>query len=225
MNFEIVCPSCGALSSPAVGVCPYCKTVMTTETEKQNPTMSTIKQLYNDGKTDRALVMARNLETQKPELLKDTDFAILYANILFEVDGPSSKTRAVLGQAFGEHPADPRLAEYLELVEAEANLSQEKNDAGEQELAQIIRRSPENVYALFFLGSHLYWVEKDSQQALRYLEPCVRLRPNFIRAKACLAVVYKDLGMRDAAARLLNDCATKTSGSTKEFFQSFAQSA
>ncbi|MBF0387194.1 MAG: hypothetical protein HQL20_04990 [Candidatus Omnitrophica bacterium] len=225
MNFEIVCPNCGALSSPAVGVCPYCKSAMTTETEKHNPTLATIKKLYNDGQTDRALVMAKSIETQKPELLKDVDFAILYAKILFEVDGPSSKTRAVLGQAFSEHPANPHLAEYMEVVEAETNLSHEKSDAGAQELAQIIRRSPENVYALFFLGSHLYWVEKDSQQALRYLERCVRLRPNFVRAKACLAVVYKELGMRDAAARLLNDCATKTFGSTRQFFQNFAQSA
>ena len=33
MNFEIICSNCGAPSSPTIGVCPYCKAVMTTEDE------------------------------------------------------------------------------------------------------------------------------------------------------------------------------------------------
>ena len=225
MNFEIVCPNCGALSSPAVGVCPYCKSAMTTDTEKQVPTLTTIKTLYSDGKTDKALLLAKDLETQQPELLKNVDFALLYANILFEVDGPSSKIKAILGQAFTSNPSNAQVTEYLDVVDAESNLTDEPNDAGEQMLVQIVRRSPENVYALFFLGSHLYWVEKDAQKSLRYLEQCVRLRPNFIRAKACLAAVYKALNMNDAASRLLDECAAKASDkNTKEFFKNFAQS-
>ena len=214
MNFDIICPNCGALSSPTIGICPYCKSVMTTEEEKKTPVITNIKKAFNEGNLEQALSLAKVLETQKPESLKNVEFVLLYTQILIEVDGPSSKTKSLLNQALIDNPADSRLSDYLEIVEAESNLSHDKDDSGEVALANIIRRSPENVHALFLLGSHLFWVEKDSQRALRYLEQCTRLRPNFIKAKACLAAVYKDLGRKDIAARLFNECAAKTSDST-----------
>lgn len=224
MNFDIICSNCGAPSSPTVGVCPFCKAVMTTEDDKQHPSISKIKTLFNDGKIDQALSLVNNMAVQKPESLKSANFALLYVQTLIEVDAPSAKIKSILIQALNEHPNHPQLLEYLEVAEAEANLSHDKDDIGETELANIIRRSPENVHALFLLGAHLFWIEKDSQRALRYLEKCVRLRPNFIRAKACLAAVYKDLNMHDFAARLLTDCATKTSDKwAKEFFKNFAK--
>ena len=227
MNFETICQNCGAPSSPAVGVCPYCKSVMVkdTEEEKQTPSISKIRSLFNDGDVDQALVLAQTLETQKPDAAKGAEFALLYTQILIEVDGPSSKIRSLLNKALVENPSDARLLEYLEVVEADSNLSHEKNDAGEVALANIIRRSPENAHALFLLGSHLFWVENDTQRSLAYLERCVRLRPNFLRAKACLAAVYKKLGLNGNAERLLNECAVKTSDrSTKEFLRDFANS-
>jgi len=52
-----------------------------------------------------------------------------------------------------------------------------------------------------------------------------RLRPNFIRAKACLAAVYKSLELNDHATRLLNECAAKTSdASLKVFFKNLVKS-
>ena len=223
MSFDIICPNCGAPSSPVIGVCPYCKAVMTTESEKKNPVITNIKKAFNEGNLEQALALAKVLETQKPDSLKNVEFVLLYTQILIEVNGPSSKTKSLLNQALIDNPADSRLSDYLEIVEAESNLSHDKDDSGEVALANIIRRSPENIHALFLLGSHLFWVEKDSQRALRYLEQCTRLRPNFIKAKACLAAVYKDLGRKDFAVKLFNECAAKTSDSTiKEIFTNLA---
>ena len=165
------------------------------------------------------------LEAQKPDVAKNAGFALLYAKILIEVDAPSSKIRAILNHALVENPSDVRLIEYLEIVEADSHLSHEKNDAGEVALANVIRRSPENAHALFLLGSHLFWMEDDTQRSLVYLERCVRLQPNFLRAKACLAAVYKKLGLDDHAERLLKECAAKTPNQDmKEFFMDFAKS-
>ena len=223
MNFDIICPNCGAPSSPTIGICPYCKAVMTTEEEKKTPILTNIKKAFNEGNLEQALSLAKAFETQKPESLKNVEFVLLYTQILIEVDGPSSKTKSLLNQAVIDNRSDSRLLDYMEIVEAESNLSHGKDDSGEVALANIIRRSPDNVHALFLLGSHLFWVEKDSQRALRYLEQCVRLRPNFIKAKACLAAVYKDLNRSDLAAMLFKECAAKTSDSTiKKIFTNFA---
>jgi predicted ATP-dependent serine protease len=78
MNFDIICSNCGASSSPTVGVCPYCKSVMTTEDDKQHPSISKIRTLFNDGKIDQALSLANNLAVQKPESLKSTNFVLSY---------------------------------------------------------------------------------------------------------------------------------------------------
>ncbi len=223
MSFDIVCANCGAQSSPTIGVCPYCKSVMTTEAEKKTPAIGSIKKSFNDGQLERALSLAKILETQNPDSLKSREFVLLYTQILLEAEGPSTKIKSLLNQALIENPSDPQLLEYLEVAEAESNLSREKDDVGEISLSNIIRRSPENVHALFLFGSHLFWVEKDAQRALRYLEQCVRLRPNFFRAKACLAAVYKALKMDDLAVRFCNECASKASDpEMKKFFTDFA---
>ncbi len=223
MSFDIVCTNCGAPSSPAIGICPYCKSVMTTGVEKKFPAIGSIKKYFNDGQLEKALSLANALETQKPDSLKSKEFVLLYAQILLEVDGPSTKIKSLLNQSLIDNPSDPQLLEYLEVVEAESNLSREKDDAGEIALTNIIRRSPENVHALFLLGSHLFWIEKDAQRALKYLEQCVRFRTNFFRAKACLAAVYKALKMDDLAVRFCNECASKVlDPEMKKFFTDFA---
>ena len=225
MNFETICQNCGALSSPVVGVCPYCKSVMSSEGETQNPSMTRIKNLFSEGNIDEALVAANALETKNPDAVNNANFTLLYAQILLEVDGPSSKIKSVLNRTLLETPSDPRLLEYLEIVEAESHLSHDKDDAGEVALVNIVRRSPENAHALFLLGSHWCWVEGDAQRAVSYLERCVKLRPNFLRAKACLAAVYKKLGIKNQAEKLLNECAAKTSDpGMKAFFRDFVKS-
>lgn len=225
MNFEIACSNCGAVSSPVVGVCPFCKSIMTKAADgtKQDASVPFIQSLYDDGKLEQALALAAAFEKQDPESVKNANFVLLYVQIQLEVDAPSSKTRSILNQALVANPSHPDLLEYLEVVEAEFHLTRESGNEGEVALANIIRRSPKNVHALFLLGRYLFWVEGDPQRALKYLESCVRLRPNFIRAKACLAAVYNALNMKDVAARLMSECSAKASdSSTKEFFKNYA---
>lgn len=193
MNFDIVCKNCGAPSSPDIGVCPYCKTVMAEESEKKTPIIANIKKYFDDGNMDRALELARALEAKKPDSIKNKEFVLLYVKILIEVAAPSTKIKSLLLNALIENPSDPQLLEYLEVIEAESNVSRHKNDAGETTLLNIVRRNPENVHALFLLGRHLFWTENDPYGALRYMEQCVKLRPNFSKAKNCLEAIYKSL--------------------------------
>ena len=58
MSFDVVCPNCGAPSGPSVGVCPFCKTTLSGTTPKEDSTITTIRRLYSDGKTEQALVLA-----------------------------------------------------------------------------------------------------------------------------------------------------------------------
>src|SRR5580698_3653607 len=98
MNFEIACPNCGAISSPVVGICPFCKSVMTKAADgtKQVASVPLIQSLYDDGKVEQALALAVTLEKQDAESLKNAGFVLLYVQIQIEVDAPSSKTRSIL---------------------------------------------------------------------------------------------------------------------------------
>lgn len=223
MSFNIICDSCGAPSSSEIGICPYCKSVMASKAGKSAPTVARIKKCFDDGHIEQALSLAADIEAQKPDLLKDKEFVLLYARILFEAEGPSTKIKSLLNHALFEHPSDPLLLEYLEVAEAESNLSRERNDAGETALINIVRRSPHNYCALFLLGRHLFWVERDAERALIYLEQCVRIRPNFLRAAGCLVAVYKALNMNDSAAGFCADRASKTADPKKK--QLFAELA
>ena len=224
MSFDIICINCGAPSAPSVGVCPFCKAILTSKNPKSDaPTITKINKFFNDGKIGNALSLVTAAEKSKPALLKSARFTLLYVKILLEVDGPSSKIKGLLSHALLEHPEDPSLIEYMEVVDARSNLSREKNDIGEVELANIIRRSPKNIHALFLLGSHLFWVEKETQRSLLCLEKCHRLRPNFLRASACLGSLYKHLGLNTQANRLFRKCASlETNKEMKDYFKKLA---
>lgn len=224
MSFEIVCNSCGAPSSPSVGICPFCKSVMSPKKAgKDSPTITRIKTLYNEGKMAQALSLVKMAESSKPKLLGNANFILLYVKILIEVDGPSSKIKSLIGQALLDHPDHPELLEYMEVIDARSKLFHGKDDAGELELANLLRRSPNNVHALFLLGSHLFWIEKQTQRPIRLLEQCHRLRPNFLRANACLGALYKSMGLDAQAARIFRICAKlETDKEMKAYFKSLA---
>jgi hypothetical protein len=69
------------------------------EEERQTPSLARIRTLFNEGKVDQALVFAQTLEAKKPDAIKNAGFALLYAQILIEVDAPSSKLRSILNHA------------------------------------------------------------------------------------------------------------------------------
>ncbi|EFK94982.1 hypothetical protein LDC_3010, partial [sediment metagenome] len=75
---------------------------MTTQEDKKNPSVSKIKVLYNNGEIEQAVVFAHNLAKEKPELLKNATFALLYAQILIEAAGPSGQIKSILIHAINE---------------------------------------------------------------------------------------------------------------------------
>jgi hypothetical protein len=159
MSFDLVCPNCGAPSGPSVGVCPFCKTTLSGIARKEDRTITSIRRLYTDGKIDKALVLSNVLEREKPKMLENVGFLLLFAKILIETEGATSKIRNLLTKAFLLDPDNQEASEYLEIIEAKTQLKKGLNDLGEQTLKNIIRRSPRNPHALFLLGTHLFWTE------------------------------------------------------------------
>ncbi len=219
MSFDLICKRCGAPSSPSVGICPFCKTSMASSDNKQSQSSSGFFTLYNEGKLEFALSMGIKLIKTKPELQKDLSFVLCFGKVLFEIEAPSSKIRSFLATALIEHPNNPEILDYLEIIEAKGMLKKGINDAGEIMLKNLIRRSPKNVHAYFTLGTHLFWTDREPTLSLPYLEACVRLQPNFLRAWGCLAAIYKNMQNPQLAKTAFERCAQlETNGNMKEFF-------
>lgn len=223
MGFDVICYSCGAPSSPSVGICPFCKNVMRNKKSEDTPTITKIREFFDAGDIENALFLAQQAEKEKPTLLENAAFILLYVQILLESDGPSSKMRSLLTRSYLNDVENAQLSEYREIIEAKNNLSHEKNDIGEQNLINIIRRSPKNAHALFILGSHLCWIENEYAKAIQLLERCVILRPNWLKANACLAALYSKTDNDVLAQKYIRKCiALSKDASTKEYFMSLA---
>lgn len=220
MSFEIVCAHCGAPSGPSVGVCPFCKSVMSSKAASGDPALALIEKYYREGKLQEALEMAAAAETQKPELCEKAEFSLLFAKILIEAEGPAGKIKGLLTKARFRDPDNAEVLDYLEIVEARSALTKEKNDLGEQLLRSLLRRSPGNVHALFLLGAHLFWVEQEPMTSLKLLESCVQLRPTFLRAWGCLGAIYSKIGNKPLALKAFQNCERMESDPLmKKFFQ------
>ena len=226
MSFDLVCKSCGAASGPSVGICPFCKSVMASAADDENPTLKAVRKAFQEGRTDQALVLAKELEKAKPALRKDASFALLMAQILIEAEAPSSQVRALLMEAILEGGEKPELQDYLDIVQAKGLLGHEAKDAGEVLLGAVLRRSPHNVHAHFLLGSHLFWVEKQPGKALKHLEEAVKSRPVFLRAVACLGALYQTLKNPALAAKCFRKCKElEGSPAMKKYFDDLLKAA
>jgi len=203
MSFDVVCSGCGAPSSSSVGVCPYCKGVFSNSKSKnkETPLITKIRKNYKEGKLDKALFDCDLLYRSKEKLKENNSFLKLYVNVLLESEGPPSKIRSLLSLVMLNDPSDIEAIDLLDILEARDELSNVKNDTGEQKLKNIIKRSPNNAFAYFLLGSHLFWVDKDYEQAVIYLEMAVKKHPTFVRAWGCLGAIYKQLGNETLSKR------------------------
>ena len=137
---------------------------------------------------------------------------------MLEAEAPSSQIRALLVRANAKSPGSGELTDYLDLLEAK-NYLRKGPDAGEPMLRAVLRRSPQNIHASFILGTHLFWTEEDRNRAIPLLEACVRLRPNFLRAWACLGALYKQNGDTQLSQSAFRKCiALETNPVMLEFF-------
>lgn len=226
MSFEQVCSGCGAASGPSVGVCPFCKTIMVSSNDGNYQQEKSVTQLYEKGRLDLALLLAKKLYSEDAESKKDVSFLMLFAKILIESEGPSSLIRSALADAHLLDPSNPNILDYLELMEIKRYLDKGPNDPGEVQLKNLIRRSPGNVHAHFMLGTHFYWTDDEPLMAIPHLETCVRLSPGFLRAWGCLGAIYKKLGNSQLAMRAFQKCAElETESRMKNYFLEQAKAA
>ena len=223
MSFELTCPKCGAHSGPSVGICPYCKTLLSSgnsSDSQNNPGLAAIEKYFIEGKLDQALILATNFEKEIIELKKNRDFLLLYSRILIETEAPACKIRAVLNLALLQNPCDQDALDYLLIIDAKLNFTPELNDSGEIELNKLIKRRHDLDLAYFVLGAHLFWVQGDTLSSIRHLDAAVRLRPNFLRAWGCLGSIYKKIGNIPLANNAFEKCLKlETEPSMRKYFQ------
>lgn len=223
MSFEVICENCGAPSSPSVGVCNFCKSSFAIS-EPKNPSLAKLKKCCEEGDLDQALALAHALDTEESKVKDSISFLMTYIKLLVETEGPAYKIKSLLLQAASLDPDNGDILDYLDLMDAKSKLSQERNDFGEKLLKTILIRSPQNVHAHFILGSHLFWKEKEPSGALVHLIRAVELRPNFLRAWACLGALYLELKQDAQANQALRKCLKLESNPAMiKFFESQIQ--
>ncbi len=205
MSFEIVCESCGALSGPSVGICPFCKSLISRHSSEIAGEDS-LREMYEAGKLDVTLNMASKIYRENEKAKKDVSFLLLYVRILIETEGPTSLINSLLTEGLLIEPKNQELIDYFEIVQAKSFLKKGLDDDGERRLKFLLKRSPDNVHALFLLGAHLHWSDNSPTTAVYYLERCVKNSPNFLRAWGCLALVYKSLNNLQLSQLALRKC-------------------
>ncbi len=220
MSFEVICSGCGALSGPSVGVCPFCKTVMSNTSEEKFAHSRPLAELYESGRLGLALSLAKKLYLEKPDSKTNISFLLLFIKIMIEADAPSLQIRSVLSEANLIDPSHLDILDYIEFMDAKDMLKKGYDDNGERRLKSILRRSPNHLQAHFLLGTHLFWIDEQTQQAIPHLETCVRLAPNHLRSWGCLAAIYRKLGHRQLAKAAFKRCVElETNLTMKSFFE------
>tara|TARA_B110001454_G_scaffold218991_1_gene248976 strand:- start:10057 stop:10752 length:696 start_codon:yes stop_codon:yes gene_type:complete len=220
MSFEVICPGCGALSGPSVGVCPFCKTVMSNSSNEKFAQSKSLAEIYESGRLDLALSLARKLYLEDPDSKTNIGFILLFVKILIETDAPSMQIRSVLSEARLIDPSNGDVLDYIEFIDAKNMLKKGYDDNGERQLKSILRRSPKHLQAHFLLGTHLFWIDEQTQQAIPHLETCVRLAPNHLRSWGCLGAIYRKLGNSQLAKAAFKRCIElETNVTMKSFFE------
>jgi hypothetical protein len=214
MSFELICPKCGAHSGPSIGICPYCKTHLSTGSSAAGPAtppgFAAIRKAFEDGALDQALALTRSAATTLPELVKNRDFAILSVRILIETEATTAQIRSVLTPLLLQNPDDAEADAYLKIVDARSNFTSNggpsPSDESERTLRTVIAKYPDLDLAHFILGAHLFWTRHETVESARHLETAVKLRPNFLRAWGCLGAIYRAIGNGPLATKAFTNC-------------------
>lgn len=203
MSFDIACKSCGALSSPSTGTCPYCKSVIapSKKLEKELPHVKHLKEYYGKGKVAEALYVGKKIWDENDKAKKSVTFISIFTRVLFECEAYPALLMSVIAQnQFLDKPS-PEVSLIKDIIVAKSQLEKGKNDPGEVMLRKILAAHPKDPYANFVLGAHLFFVEEDLRNSIIHLEKSVKAYPNFLRAWGCLGSIYKKIGNEALAAR------------------------
>lgn len=221
MSFELICESCGAASGPSVGICPFCKSVLVSETSKKaSPALRRLKTLFSEGKMEEAALIAREALKSKEELSENVEILSICTQILFEVEAPSSQLKGVLAKASLIAPEHKGIQELMKLVQAKSAISYGNPEEGKKMLESILKSNPGNPHALFLLATYVNSKENDPVLAVVYLERALKSRPNFLRAWACLASISARMDKTHMAeTALLKAISLETNKNMKDFFR------
>lgn len=192
---------------------------MTEGSATEPATVTSLRKMYADGKLEAALPLVTQLLATVQGDLRDSRFLLLCVQVLFETEAPTSKINALLSEIFLKNPEDPAIRDYMAILDAKGKLRYDVSDMGEGILKDVLKRSPRHAHAAFLLGTHYYWAKKDYRQAAPLLETCVRERPMFLRAWACLGAIYEEQGQKNLALAAYRKCSElEPNGSMRQFF-------
>ena len=226
MSFDIICQNCGAPSPPHVGVCPYCKSVMTNPDESvaESHSLKKFREAVSENRLEDALYLGHQLEQSKPALLENPSFVAAYARVMFECSAPSSRIRAAIQRCHLAHPEHAEITYLLEVAHASLMLDHGSTSSGIEKLKLLIRSRSDDPLTLFMLGSHLVWQASEPAMALPYLQRAARLRPKSVRVLGCLARANEGVGATELARSLYERCAKlETNAPLKKQFETMAQ--
>ena len=193
---------------------------MSSPQDKNAEQENSVLKIYESGRLDLALDLAKKMYMSDPESKNDPGFVLIYVKILLDSEGPTSLIQGLLAEAHLLDPKRKDIMDYIELVEAKRYLKKGLNDTGETQLRNLLRRSPDNVQAHFILGTHLFWMDEQIQMAIPHLETCLRLSPNFLRAWGCLGAIYKKMGNSQLSIRAFQKCIElEPNERMKEYFE------
>jgi tetratricopeptide (TPR) repeat protein len=206
MSFQLVCQNCGSVSGPSVGICPFCKSILTSRTAGEYESALLIHKNYAKGNLPTALSLARKIYEIKPEQRLNVHFLLTYTKILIDVEAPSSQIKSILNEAFLLAPHEQEVLDYIELVDLWGRLKRGTDSDAAESVLKLIHRSPKNPHAYFILGTHYYWAVSGPLSAIPYLESCLRLAPSHLRAWGCLGAIYKKIGNSPLAKQAFQKC-------------------
>lgn len=221
MSFELICHSCGAASGPSVGICPFCKSVLTHEGSKNSsPALRRLRTLFEEGKLEQAALLAREaIKSQNEKLSGNPEVLLICAQILFEIEAPLAELKSILAKASLLDPEHLGIQELLSLVEAKSAFNFRNNTEGKKLIEAILRKAPQNPHALFLLATYVNSRENNPTLAIVYLEKALQSRPSYLRAWACLASIAAQVGNTHVAEKaLLKAMNLETNSQMKAFF-------
>lgn len=161
-----------------------------------------IEGLYNAGQTEEARSVCDCVIDAYHPLIQNSDFFVLHAKILFELNESSNLATAALEQALLLDSSHLGAQELKTILSAQKDLRDGLYEQGETTLRTLLSHEQLNAFALFILAHHLLWKNGPESEAIELFERCLILRPHFLKARLDLAMAYKKahlLAKADAA--------------------------
>ncbi len=150
-----------------------------------------IEGLAHLGQNFEAQMLCEHIINAEHILIRSADFFVLQAKILFEMDVSKKQVEAAVRQALLVDPINSSALEFDAVIQGQSLLQDGLYIDGEACLRDLLHHHPLNAYASFILAQHLLWKNGPENEAIRWFEHSIQLRPRFLAARLGLAYAYK----------------------------------